>query len=783
MTFVRWCLALAMTVTVVVAGAVSAAAPAAAVGSYDNAALARIALGYVGQGGVEACRGTPYGTAYPGQCKQFVNCIVYRASGGSQRPGGNIDYVASFLAAGGVEVNEAQATVGDIVQWGSGATARQHTAIVVENRGGGVFRLVDSNSRYDLMVRDHVENVRGYISGYAPRFVRMGTPLSSPPPPADRDGDGVADAGDLCPDEVGLGRWWGCQESAVQTPATARTDVNGDGRGDYCRVVGGPPSGLRVSCSLGGAGSYSSSFTSGVIDIGYRNSYAWADVTGDGKADYCRLVGGGAAAFQLRCSPSTGSGFAPDRLSGGVDPGYPQGRAWTDVTGDGRADYCRVVGMPNDQHVQCTIATSSGFGATVTSPALDWGYTDDRWWTDVNQDRKADFCRIVGGGPAPFRMACTLSTGSGFGATWVSGPMDVGYAEGRAWVDVNGDRRNDYCRVVGMPNDQHVRCTLSGYAGFGGDTLSPAFDWGYSWGRWWADVNGDLRADYCRATGDQAHQFIACTLSTGGGFGATWSMGPIDWGYAQGRAWVDQNGDGRADYCRVVGMPNDQHVRCTLSGTAGFAGDVLSPRLDWGYDYGRLWAGGGSDGIAAHPLPAITPSPVLTGSARVGGSLTCVAGSRHTTWFGRQWLVGGQPRTGATGPTLALTPGDLGRSVSCRVSAGDVGLMVTATSPAVTVGLGPALVARTKPTIAGKTKVGAVMRVTSSGTWTPRAGAVRYQWLKVAGGRTLAIKGATGPRLTLSRSLRGWRLAVRVTATTAGHPAGSARSVLSLVIR
>lgn len=146
------------------------------VGGYDNAAVADVMLGYVDQNGVNVCLGTPYGSAWPGECKQTVNCAIYRASGGTQQPGGGNDYFGSFIAAGGVEVAQASAVKGDVIQWGSGTTGSQHTAVVVENQGGGNFRVVDSNFNRDHIVRDHVMNVNTFFAGYTPRFARMGTP-------------------------------------------------------------------------------------------------------------------------------------------------------------------------------------------------------------------------------------------------------------------------------------------------------------------------------------------------------------------------------------------------------------------------------------------------------------------------------------------------------------------------------------------------------------------------------------------------------------------------------
>ena len=186
------------------------------VGSYDNAAVADVMLSYVNQNGVNVCLGTPYGSAYPGECKQTVNCAIYRASGGTQRPGGGDDYFGSFIAAGGVEVAQANAVKGDVIQWGSGTTGSQHTAVVVENQGGGNFRVVDSNFNRDHIVRDHVMNVNTFFAGYTPRFARMGTPR----------GGGIADGSLL--------EMFACGTAAVIAPIGALVDhderlVVGDG--------------------------------------------------------------------------------------------------------------------------------------------------------------------------------------------------------------------------------------------------------------------------------------------------------------------------------------------------------------------------------------------------------------------------------------------------------------------------------------------------------------------------------------------------------------------------
>ena len=129
------------------------ARPAFAVGSYDNGAIADKALAYWGGSngtvwGGKACQEAAKAEPYPGQCRGFVNCIVWMVSGKTQNLGGS-DYFQPFLAAGGVEIKDVNALVkGDIVQNGQGV----HTFIIVSKTGPGQFKVVDSNHNNDERV-------------------------------------------------------------------------------------------------------------------------------------------------------------------------------------------------------------------------------------------------------------------------------------------------------------------------------------------------------------------------------------------------------------------------------------------------------------------------------------------------------------------------------------------------------------------------------------------------------------------------------------------------------
>ncbi len=90
-----------------------------------------------------------------GQCWTFMQQVVFEATGRHV----GFDYRQGYFEAGAVEVSANEATNGDIIQIASDANTRPsasypglHTAIILENLGGGRFDAVDSNQSWDEMV-------------------------------------------------------------------------------------------------------------------------------------------------------------------------------------------------------------------------------------------------------------------------------------------------------------------------------------------------------------------------------------------------------------------------------------------------------------------------------------------------------------------------------------------------------------------------------------------------------------------------------------------------------
>jgi hypothetical protein len=144
---------------------------------------ADLALLYDGQWGGQACKAAHLGVnGYVGgfsggQCRQFVNCLVYRASWHAYNPAS-----ANYSFTGATQISGSGATRGDIIQNGQGI----HTAIVLQNLGGGKYVVVDSNFILTGSAKEtvHVHNYTPPASGVTYwRYPQGATDQSGAPMP------------------------------------------------------------------------------------------------------------------------------------------------------------------------------------------------------------------------------------------------------------------------------------------------------------------------------------------------------------------------------------------------------------------------------------------------------------------------------------------------------------------------------------------------------------------------------------------------------------------------
>lgn len=197
------------------------------------------------------------------------------------------------------------------------------------------------------------------------------------------------------------------------------------------------------------------------------------------------------------------------------------------------------------------------------------------------------------------------------------------------------------------------------------------------------------------------------------------------------------------------------------------AGDVFNWRVVLN-GQGEVMAGStplGGAGCAASTITGGTPT--IAGTAKVGKVLTAAPGSWSPAGvaFSYQWYASGTAIPGATGTSLMLTAGHVGRKIAVRVTGSKAGYTAVTRTSAVTGNVAPGTLAPApKPKITGTPKVGKKLTA-KPGTWGPGSVAKAYRWY--ANGK--AIPGAKGKTLKLTASHVGKRITVRITGTKAGY--------------
>ena len=286
---------------------------ARAVGTYDNAAIADKALTYWNgsntnrASGAAACNDAQKPGDSGGQCRAFVNCIVWMVSNHSQNLGGS-DYFQTFLNAGGTQITDVNNLVkGDIVQRYA-SSSDLHTFIIVSRVSGSDFMVVDSNHWGDETVGYYQRTV---VLDSTDRAYRMGTVTTSTSGvksgrvvgSVDFNHDGITDY------VIYAGGQWAVKSGAGTNPYLAQGvvlgassdtpmlgDFNGDNIPDYVIYAGGQ---WAVKSGAG-----TNPYLAQGVSLGGPNDIPLvADYNGDGIADYI-VYSGGQWAIKSGVSPN-----------------------------------------------------------------------------------------------------------------------------------------------------------------------------------------------------------------------------------------------------------------------------------------------------------------------------------------------------------------------------------------------------------------------------------------------------------------------------------------------
>lgn len=174
---------------------------------------------------------------------------------------------------------------------------------------------------------------------------------------------------------------------------------------------------------------------------------------------------------------------------------------------------------------------------------------------------------------------------------------------------------------------------------------------------------------------------------------------------------------------------------------------------------GRQAASRGAD--AALKLPACSVLPAITGDLYQGETLTCDTGTWSNTpdAYAYQWSRDGVQIIGATAATRVLALADVGKAMSCTVTATNLGVSAVASSAATAVILGDPVFS-VQPSITGTAQEDATLTGVA-GTHTGTS--ITRRWL--ADG--VAIGGATGATFVLTATQIGALITFEVTAINA----------------
>ena len=170
------------------------------------------------------------------------------------------------------------------------------------------------------------------------------------------------------------------------------------------------------------------------------------------------------------------------------------------------------------------------------------------------------------------------------------------------------------------------------------------------------------------------------------------------------------------------------------------------------------------------------PTPTISGSAKVGSTLTAKAG----TWVpaasvSYQWRRDGADIAGATKATYKLAKADAGRTITVAVTGAAEGY-VTTTKVSAGVTVQKIFTKAPKPKISGKPVVGTTLTA-KVGTWSPKPTKFTYQWKigsnVVSTKSTYKVKGAD----------LGKKITVTVKATRSGYTTVTSTSAPVKVVK
>lgn len=231
--------------------------------------------------------------------------------------------------------------------------------------------------------------------------------------------------------------------------------------------------------------------------------------------------------------------------------------------------------------ITLTALLMSGF--SIATYAQTYQVINNRCFADIDGDKKDDYIVLSGDPKQPtvnvhFSNSLTFDKIPGI----VSRPSIYAPLQGPSYfADVNGDGRADYITFQGSQQTPRIVAYLSTSEGFSNEAIqqSAAFDRGYEgFPRGFADINGDGRWDYITFRGDKNRPYIVAYFATKDGFNpksykSAALLEPSKEGIT--KAFADINADGMADYMDAYG--NGDGINTYLSNKIEYNFQFLYP--------------------------------------------------------------------------------------------------------------------------------------------------------------------------------------------------------------
>lgn len=172
------------------------------------------------------------------------------------------------------------------------------------------------------------------------------------------------------------------------------------------------------------------------------------------------------------------------------------------------------------------------------------------------------------------------------------------------------------------------------------------------------------------------------------------------------------------------------------------------------------------DLVAALPKLTATPVPTVSGTAKVGYTLTANPGTwgPATVTLKYQWYRSRIAISGATAKTYKLAAGDLAKTMTVQVTGSKAGYTSASKLSAATTAVGKGTLSAPTPKISGTRKVGYTLTATP-GTWGPVTVKLTYRWYRSG----VAIPYATAKTYKLVAADRYDTIKVRVVGSKTGY--------------